>query len=338
MEDLDRRQKNVLRWIVQSYIRTASPVGSSHVVKQYRMQCSPATVRNEMSLLEKRGYIRQPHTSAGRVPTDQGYRFFVDGLMKPEPLQSEEKERIQQRMEKASGDCNRLLEEASAILGQVSRELGVVLTPWISWGIFDRLELIELTEKKILVVIHVQSRLVKTVILELEGRLESSDLNKAKAILNERLHGLTLEEIRENIGRRMIDIYGSHRKLLQRIVKAAGNLFDFSEPLEVHTFGTQNILTQPEFHDAAMLEPIFRLIDNKRNLIQLFYRKVEGTQVTIGRENTNESLKPFTVVVSSYNRGKDRGTLGIIGPTRMRYTKILPLLDYMASAVSHYLS
>ena len=200
---LGTRQKNLLRWIVQSYIDDAKPVGSQHLVKRYRLNWSPATVRNDMAALEEQGYLTQPHTSAGRTPTDDGYRFYVSSLMKRGLLSESEQEQIRERMASTGGNVSRALEEASLILGQISQELAIVLTPWISWGIFDRLELIHLAEYKVLAVIHVRSRLVKTVILEIESDLGDEDLERVASVLNERLSGLTLEEIQCTIADRL---------------------------------------------------------------------------------------------------------------------------------------
>lgn len=333
------RQKSVLRSIVRTYIDEASPVGSHHLVKKYRLNYSPATIRNEMANLENMGYIERPHASAGRIPTDRGYRFYVGSLMKQEKLSRQEHERIHEQIEKAGGDVNHVLEEASRILGRISKELGVVLTPWISWGVFDRLELIELSEKKVLVVIHVRSRLVKTVILKVESELKQGDLEKTASVINERLSGLTLEEIKNTIDHRVRDAGRGNRMLMHRVVESAPELFDFStEHLEVHTCGTHNILNQPEFSNVGMLESILSLIDNKRHLIHLFHRKVSKTEVIIGQENGDEALKSFTIIMTCYNRGKDMGTLGVIGPTRMQYRKILPLMDFMAKTMSQFLS
>lgn len=338
MSDLDIRKKNVLRWIVQSYIENATPVGSSHLVKKYRIQYSPATVRNEMAELEELGYIKQPHTSAGRIPTDRGYRTYVDRLMKSNRLSAEECEQIHSRMEEMGMDVNALLEEVSRILGVISHELSVVLTPWISWGIFDRLEFVALTGRKVLVVLHVQTRLVKTVILELESDLDTNLLEKTASIINERLSGLTLEEIKKTIEHRIKDTSFGDRALIDQMVDASDEIFDFSEPLKVHTCGTQNFLGQPEFTDITMMAPILTLLDDRRKLAQLFRHKVSETQVTIGQENTDERLKSFTMVSACYRRGKDVGALGVIGPTRMSYSKILPLVSYTASAMTDYLS
>jgi len=338
MMELKARQRKILYWIVRSYIDTASPVGSHYLVDKYHLEWSPATVRNEMASLEEAGYIKQPHTSAGRVPTDKGYRLYVDSLMRVGQLSSKERERIDRRIEKAGGDVNLILGEASVILGNISNELSVVLAPWVSWGIFDRLELIGLSEGKVLVVIHVRNRLVKTVILEASSGLNEKDLEETAGVFNERLSGLTLEEIQRTLRERMQNVNRGNRVLARRIIESASVLFNFSEPLEVHTCGAQNILAQPEFSDMSMLEHIFALIDDKKKLIHLFHRKFKSTEVTIGQENKDEKLRPFAVIAAAYMRGKDIGTLGVIGPTRMPYNRVVPLVDYMAKTISQFLS
>lgn len=335
---LGTRQKKLLRWIVQSYIDDAKPVGSKHLVERYRLNWSPATVRSEMVALEERGFVQQPHTSAGRIPTDTGYRFYVASLMKREALSGVEQDQIREKMENSGGNVSLVLEEASRILGRVSRELGIVLTPWISWGIFDRMELIRLAERKILAVIKVRSRLVKTVVIEIESDLADEDLERVSSVLNERLSGLTLEEIQRTIADRVKHAGQADPVMLRQVVDSAPQLFDFSEPLDVHTCGTQNIVSQPEFSDTNRLESILNLVDNKRQLIHLFHRKVDDTEVTIGCEHEDESLHDFSVITACYYRGKDVGTLGVIGPTRMRYGKIVSLIDFMADAMSSYLS
>ena len=336
--ELKVRQRKILYWIVRDYIDTASPVGSHYLVNKYHLEWSPATVRNEMASLEEAGYIKQPHTSAGRVPADKGYRLYVDSLMRMGQLSPKEREHIHKRIEKAGGDVNLILGEASVILGKISNELSVVLAPWVSWGIFDRLELIGLSERKILVVIHVRNRLVKTVILEVPVDLNERDVEETASIFNERLSGLTLEEIQNTLKERMQSVNRGNRVLVRRIIESATVLFNFSEPLEIHTCGAQNILTQPEFSDISMLEHIFALIDDKKKLMHLFHRKLRDTEVTIGQENSDERLRPFAIIAAAYMRGKDIGTLGVIGPTRMPYRRVVPLVDYMAKTISQFLS
>jgi heat-inducible transcriptional repressor len=332
------RQKNVLRWVVKTYIENAAPVGSSQLVKKYRLNYSPATIRNEMACLEGLGYIAQPHTSAGRIPTDEGYRYYVGGLVKQKRLTADERLRIRDEMQTARGNVSQLLEQASRILGKHSNELAVVLTPWLAWGILDRLEFIELTGNKILIVIHVKNRLVKTFILECDSDFKQKDLERLASALNERLSGLTLEEVKNSIKSRVKNLSGVHPVLLRRIIESSRDLFDFAEPVEVYTCGTQNILGQPEFSDTKLLEVILQLLDNRKRLIDLFHRKVDDPELCIGSENEDSSLKAFTVIRASYSRGKDTGTLGIVGPTRMRYSRIIPLIDTLAQTMSECLS
>ena len=338
MRGLNTRKNTILRRVVQSYIESATPVGSSHLVKRYGMHCSPATIRNELAELEELGYVKQPHTSAGRIPTDKAYRTYVDCLMKHKDLCQEDRERIHVRIQKAGGDINVLLDDVSKLLGKISQELSVVLTPWISWGLFDRLELIGLTGRKVLVVIHVQNRLVKTVVFEVESDIRPKDLRKTTEVLNERLSGLTLEEIQRSIRDRTRDVSIGDALLLRRLIEMANEIFDFSEPLEVHTCGTQNILIQPEFSNINMMEHLFVLLDDRKELAHLFRRKTSNTEVTIGKENKDRRLRSLTLVTTCYNRGKDIGAIGVIGPTRMPYSKILPLVEYTAKAMTQYLS
>jgi len=338
MEALTNRQKTVLKRIVRHYVESAAPVGSNHLVHRYKMNWSSATIRSEMASLEALGYIKQPHTSAGRIPTDKAYRFYVDHMSRVNNTECETREKINEFIESAGGDIGTILAETSRILSTISKELSVVLTPWMSWGIFDRLELIGLSQRKVLIVIHVQSRSVKTVIIESVSEIKTEHLEKIAGILNERLSGLTLEEIRNTIKDRVRHFRNEDMSFLQQVADSADELFHFAEPVTVHTSGARNILKQPEFSDIEMLERLFAIIDDRESLLKLFDRKTSGVEVIIGRENSIEYLNGFTVVKASYNRGKDIGTFGLIGPTRMPYHRILPLVDYVAQSVSHCLS
>jgi len=338
MLELTTRQKKILHSLVQRFIETATPVSSSCLVNNYKLNCSSATVRNELADLEAGGFIQQPYTSAGRVPTDKGYRFYVNVLKSWKTITEEEHEQIYGCMEEAGGNLKVILEEASRILGTISNELGVVLTPWLTWGIFDRLELIKLSSCKILVVLHVRSRLVKTVILEVKSDLHEKDLEITASILNERLSGLTLQEIKTTIADRMRNVIVGDNVLMRHVIQRASRLFDFSEPLDVHMAGTQNILSQPEFSNSSLFESVIGLIEDKSELIHLFHRKVQKPEITIGMEHGDTKLQPFTVITAPYNRGKDVGTLGVIGPTRMHYQRVLPLVNTMADMMSQFLS
>jgi heat-inducible transcriptional repressor len=319
---------------VQSYIQSATPVGSRQLVKQYRLDWSSATVRNEMANLENMGYVNQPHTSAGRIPTDKGYRYYVNNLKKREYLEPQECETIDKKIDAAGKITSRILEETSKILSEISNELAVVLTPTIYYGVFDRLELIELTQKKVLVVIRVRSHQVKTVIVEIESNLNSKELETTAEVLNQRLSGLTLNEIQNSIKERLRNTSYGHLELIRYIMDSSTELFDFSEPVSIHKFGTPNIVVQPEFTDRGRLENIFNIIDDSNSLIKLFRRNVRDTKIVIGRENEDERLHELTVISTNYTRGKEVGTMGIIGPTRMQYSRILSLMSHVSNKMS----
>jgi len=331
---LTARAEKLLHGLVQTYIQSATPVGSRQLVKQYRLDWSSATVRNEMANLENMGYVNQPHTSAGRVPTDKGYRYYVNNLKKREYLDPREYKKIDKKINAAGKITSRILEETSKILGEISNELAVVLTPTIYYGIFDRLELIELSQKKVLVVIRVRSHQVKTVILKIDSDLNSKDLQTTAEVLNQRLSGLTLNEIQNSIKERLRNTSYGHLGLIRYIMDFSKELFDFSEPISIHKFGTPNIVIQPEFTDRDRLENIFNIIDDSNSLIKLFHRDLKETKIVIGRENEDERLHELTVISTNYTRGKDVGTMGIIGPMRMPYSRILSLISHVSNKMS----
>ncbi len=334
---LTKRQKNILRLLISNYINTATPVSSQQLVSEHRLQYSPATVRNEFIVLEELGYIQQPHVSAGRIPTDKGYRCYVDSLMRVRPLPEGDATKIQYQIMNSHGDVALILENTSKILGKISRELGVVLTPQNSMGIFDHLELVGLSEAKVLVIIHVKGRMRKTVVLRIQSDLRQSDLKKTARLLNERLSGLTLEEVQHSIQMRVRDTYDMHPDLLKTVTESAPLLFDFSMQRDVHTSGAQNMLSHPEFGDSNMLSHILQLIENRDQLSQLFHGRTNNIHVTIGCENNKQCLGSFSVIGSTYHIGDEQGILGVIGPTRMEYHRILPLVDYMSRTISQFL-
>jgi heat-inducible transcriptional repressor len=338
MSTLTLRQKKLFRWVVQRYIGTAMPVGSDQLVKHCRLDCSPATVRNEMVCLEEVGFVKQPHPSAGRIPTDQGYRFYVDSLMKREDMHPDEESHIHESIENAKGNAQLLLNAALKILSQISEELAVVITPWISRSVFDRLELIGLSENKVLMVLHVRPRRVKTILFETHDNFSEADLAKSASLLNERLSGLTLDEIQKSTKILFEPSLISDHAVVAQILRSVHEFFNFSSPLEIHTAGTQLLLLQPEFSDPLMLKSVFSFVEDKDGMAGLFHDKPQRVNVTIGTENSDERLRSLSVISASYQMGHEDGVIGVIGPTRMRYGKLLPLVGHMAQTVTGFFS
>ncbi|MCK4385226.1 MAG: heat-inducible transcription repressor HrcA [candidate division Zixibacteria bacterium] len=339
-ENLTQREKAVLQSLIDYYIATATPVGSRLIANKYKLGISPATIRNTMQDLEEMGFVTHPHTSAGRVPTDKGYRVYVDTLLEPEELTHSEEEQIKSEILVDYSAVEDLLEQTSGVLASISNQLGVTIAPRFDQGILSRINLIPVAEKKILVVLAVKHGLVRTVLLEAESNLKTETLEKTASILNERLCGLTLGELKDSIKQRLKEASTADPKLIRVFLESSENLLNLPETEQVHLGGTTNIVDQPEFKDKEKLKSLIELIEEKRLLAELVSAKGigEGITITIGEEMERGEMQSCSLVTSPYKAGKVSGTIGIIGPTRMRYAKLVSLVDYTAKLLSEILS
>jgi heat-inducible transcriptional repressor len=339
VEKFSERERRVLNSIVESFVRNAMPVGSRYLSKKNGMDMSPATIRNVMMDLEERGYVTQPHTSAGRVPTDKGYRFYVDSLMMVETLSEQEKQHIFEQLRRVSLGVDTILEAASQVLARVSSQLGVVLTPRFFQGVFEKIELLPIGEKKILMVLTIKSGLVRTIVMEVAAEVSREVLEKTARVINERLHGLSLNEIKQSLDQRMRHAGEANPELIERIVESADLLFSEESRRGLHFGGANNIASQPEFTDHHQLAKILNLLENREILIHLFEQgdDSEKISITIGDENRDELIKHCSLITASYHLGHINGTLGVLGPTRIRYSKMVALVDYMAKILTDVL-
>ena len=339
-ENLTQREKAVLQSLIDYYIATAKPVGSRLIANKYRLGVSPATVRNTMQDLEEMGLVTHPHTSAGRVPTDKGYRLYVDTMIEPEELTNSEERQIKSEILIDYAAVENLLEQTSRVLGLISNQLGVTIAPRFDQGILTSINLIPVAEKKILVVLAVKHGLTRTVLLEAESNLKTETLEKTASILNERLCGLTLGEIKGSMEERLKEASNADPKLIRIFLESSDNLLNFTETEQLHLGGTTNIVDQPEFKDREKLRSLIELIEEKRLLAELVSAKgiKNGITITIGKEMERGEMESCSLVTSSYKAGKVAGTIGVIGPTRMRYAKLVSLVDYTAKLLSDILS
>ena len=339
-ERLNERERDILRHVVHNFILTAIPVGSRYISKRSESQLSPATIRNVMADLEDLGYLSHPHTSAGRMPTDLGYRYYVDFLMEVQQLTEKEKLEIQQQMNTAA-DPDSLLKETSKLLGKISKQLSVVSSPHISSGVFERLELIPISSSKLLVVISIRSGLVKTLMLEVGVEIRREYLEQVSRILNERLSGLTLHEIRDTFIERTRDVQDERTGLIRLFIDSVDQLFDdMKEREKVHISGTQNIIEQPEFVDPRNFRSVIELIENDDIIVHLLEKHEELDKnfvITIGTENEDSKVKEYSIVSAIYDIDGVTGRVGILGPKRMNYAKVVPLVDHVAKLIAKML-
>jgi heat-inducible transcriptional repressor len=338
-EELNQREKSILRSVVQQFILTATPVGSRNITKKYDIGFSPATVRNIMSDLEDSGYINHPHTSAGRVPTDKGYRYYVDSLMDIEKLNPKEKSLIDKSLNIILDETDELVKVTSKLLSSITKQIACVTYPNLESGFLEKIQIISLASTRILVVISIKSGLVKTITMELDSEIKESQIESVQTLLNERLTGLSFSEIRNTFKERFLDVEENQKPIIRLFVDSVEKLFkdDISSERLIIT-GAKNIIQQPEFENPESFQSIIELIEDKDVIIHIMEKSSEAKKeevfISIGSEILEKKLKEYSFVSKEYNFGQIKGTLGIIGPKRMEYSKIVAIVDYLATVLT----
>lgn len=336
---LTQRESSILKSLIVNFVNNATPIGSRFLSKAFKNWLSPATIRNIMMDLEEKGLVAQPHTSAGRIPTDLGYRCYVDDLMMMERLTKPEKQQIEQDLKNvANEDVEAILEKSCEMLSKISNQLGIVLSPRFYQGKFDKLELVKISENKLLVIITIASGLVKTIVMEIKYSIPAEKLEETARILNERLSGLTLRKIRNTFKNRMSDINYGDENLISQFSESVDKIFSIDDE-HVHLRGTQNIFLQPEFAHRERITSLLELIDNQKILIRVFNdttKDDEKISITIGQENKEELISNCSLITAVYKIGDVTGILGVLGPTRMKYEKVTSLVDYIAREISNH--
>lgn len=339
---LSEREREILRVVIKSFVETAGPIGSRFLAKNFAIGLSPASIRNTMSDLEDRGYLEHPYTSAGRIPTELGYRTFVDQLMESQSLSSADKEALRAELEQIAGRTEELLQESTRVLGSLSSLLSVVLTPKMSTGVLERLELVKLSSSRMMFVISVKGGLVKTIVLRVDLDVPRSALDEVVSLLNERLVGLPLQEIRETFHERVSDL-DDVTGLVQLTLKESDQLFsEVPEAGRVLYGNTQGLLTQPEFREPQDLRTLIELIEDKDTVVSVIEDKhleeltgIGHAAISIGSEHgVDKSIAKYSIVTAQYKLGQNVGTIGVIGPKRMEYGRVVSLVEGMARVLT----
>lgn len=337
VESLSERSENILHAVISEYIFTGEAVGSRTISKKYSIDLSPASIRNVMADLEELGLLNQPHTSAGRIPTDDGLRYYVDRILQTRKLTKEEKETIKSRYEPSNFEIIDIMEETSRLLSMFSRYAGVILAPKFENMIFERIELVKLRENQILAVFVSKTGMIQNRIVIIEEALSQDDLYQFSRYLNEILGNLTLEEAKKKIIDEMNIEKNMYDWLLSRALILSQKAFNTDIEDGLFIDGKYNILECREFCDVEKMKSIFRAFEEKSILVRLLDQAMEsdGIQIFIGTENEFQEMHDCSVVASPYTwRDSTIGTLGVIGPIRMNYCDIVPIVDYTAKTVS----
>lgn len=341
--NLNEREKIILRSIVQQFILTASPVGSRNITKRFNVGVSPATVRNIMSDLEDSGFINHPHTSAGRVPTDKGYRYYVDSLMELQSITSSEKGFIDNSFDSLKTETDEILKIASRLLSSITKQIACVTYPTLDKGILTKIQLVSLSSTRLLVVVSIQSGLVKTITLEFETEIVNEKIKDVESLLNEKLAGLTFQEIRATAKERLTGYDFDEKPVMRLFIDSVDKIFkDVKKDDKVLITGATNILQQPEFEDPEKFQGVIELIEDKNIIIHIMDKKKNdnnnNVMITIGSEIEDEKLNEYSLITKEYTFGETSGTVGIIGPKRMEYAKVAAIVSYLGEMLTEVLT
>jgi len=337
---LTERSQKILEAIIEEYIATAQPVGSKVLTRTLGIKLSPASVRNVMAELEELGYLASPHTSAGRIPTEKGYRFYVDSLLRVSDLDVRQKDQIEQKYRQQGLQMADMLREASRTLSTVCHYTGLVMVPRLKTTIFRHIEFVKLSPRQVLAVFVTQSGLVQNKLIEVDEDLHPRDLEKITNYLNQAMTGLSIQEVRTRIITEMAEEKALFDHLLRRAFVLSSAALDDESTGDIIIEGTSHFLEQPEFADLPRMKRIVQTFEQKSILVDLLDRGLEakGVQVIIGSETEYTELADCSLITAAYSGKRGTlGTLGVIGPYRMPYSTIIPIVDYTANLISRLL-
>ena len=334
---LDDRARLLLKTLIERYIADGQPVGSRSLSKISGLDISPATIRNVMSDLEDMGFVASPHTSAGRIPTPRGYRLFVDSLLTVQPLEIQQTQIIQGRLQVA--DPHRAIQAAGQLLSNLSQFAGVVLTPRRA-STFRQVEFMRLSDKRVLLIIVTPEGDVQNRILMTERPYSHAQLVEAANVLNQHFAGLEFDEARRRLHGELAELHVEIARLMEAAVQAGADASQQDDPLVIT--GERNLIGVNELAaDTGKLRALFDLFEHKKRLMDLLSvsSRAQGVQIYIGGESQLVPLDELSLVVAPYELdGKVVGTLGVIGPTRMAYERVIPIVDITARLLSNVLN
>lgn len=336
---LTNRQLQILQVIVDDFVTTAQPVGSRQISKKEWITFSPATIRNEMADLEELGFLEKTHTSSGRVPSEKGYRFYVDHLLQPQIIRAEEISQIQSVFKYKMLEMEELIRESANILSELTTYTTILLGPDVQQHKVKKFQIVPLTEQSAVAIIVTDNGHVENRILNLPNGFNPSDIEKMVNILNERLTGVPLQELHLKLEIEALDVLKQHVKTADAVIQSLLNVSTGQKEGKFYYGGKTNMLNQPEFHDLNKIRMLMDLMDKESQLQSLFQHNENGIQIRIGSENNHLAMENCSVITAPFTVGEGQnGAIAIIGPTRMDYKRVVTLLEMMRNSLSRALT
>ncbi|MED1853162.1 heat-inducible transcriptional repressor HrcA [Brevibacillus borstelensis] len=336
---LSDRQRLILNAIVDNYIHSAEPVGSRTISKKDGIGFSSATIRNEMADLEELGYLEQPHTSAGRVPSTKGYRFYVDNLIQPHLLNDLELGKLKQLFAERIHHFEQVIEYTAQILSHVTNYTAIVLGPEIFEHRLKHIQIVPLNEEQAVAIVVTNTGRVENKLIDLPKGVRPQEIEKLVNILNTKLSDVPLWQLRQRLYQEIAGEMRRHVEQYEEMLHILEDSLTREEKERVYLRGATKIMNQPEFRDVDKVKDILELLERNDQLIHLFGAPAEGLTVRIGQENQLDAIKQCSIITTSYSLGgKPVGMVGILGPTRMEYRKVITVLNYLAEGLSQMLT
>ncbi len=340
-DGLNDREVRVLEAIVQSYVETAEPVGSRVLARRFGLGVSAATIRNAMSDLEEKGFLSHPHTSAGRVPTDRAYRLYVDSLMHEKSVSRHYREAIREGLSAHGNAVSDILRRAAEVLGVLTQELGVAVGPSLDGAVLDRLDLVAVSSDRLLLVLTLASGVVRTIFVQVPASVPPDAIVNITRVLNERLAGHTLRDVRQTLAERLRDsaATAAEHELIDIFLATGEQIFDVPAGEEIVVGRTSVLADQPEFASGEGMRSLIELTEQREILGRVLgQRKMSNAlTITIGGEHDTRQLSNLTLVTSPYRAGALTGVIGVLGPTRMPYEKVVALVEHTSQMIGDLL-
>jgi heat-inducible transcriptional repressor len=335
----DQRSRDILLSVISIYIETGEPVGSRTLSKVSKEKLSAATIRNIMADLEDAGYLTHPHTSAGRIPSDKGYRFYVDSILRQVKISKSDESAIKlSLLDSEINSATHFMERTSHVLSQMSNNVGLVVSPSVTQDILQQIEFVKLIDGRILVILVFRTGMVRDRVIRVDGDFSQDELNKTARYVTDNFKGLSLLAIRAEILRRMSEEKALYDRLLQNAILLCNQSITNEAQGEVYVDGTSTILSKPDFTetDTERLRALFKMYEEKGKLVKILNECLAesantGIGIRIGSENQIASLRNCTIITSPYIYGGSViGGVGVVGPTRMEYARMITVVNYIA--------
>lgn len=333
--DLSPRKQQILKLIIDDYIHDAEPIGSKTLLSRHNIGVSSATIRNEMAELESMGFLEQPHTSAGRAPTHLGYRFYVDSLMQPPILTAYEAERFSAVLNEKITNHDRLVERLSVALSEITGYTVAVLRPEIKKAYLRHIELLPIDMQNVVIVIVTGEGIVKNKLIRMGVAIQPPIIYRLSRILQEKLIGLSMAEISLSRINEIRAVMSTNHSVLGPVLGFISEVFEHEDERDVFLEGASNLFRFPEYGDLMRMQAFYRFLESKRGMLSFLSEPSPRIRISIGAENGYEELRDFSTVTGTYRLGSlSSGRLAVIGPTRMDYSKVVGLVDYLTRRLS----